>query len=613
MKSFGTKRGQTGGFTGEYDRMLAARVASPDQLSVVWSAGSIASASPQASGVRGSYSLDIIRYPADINLGEALNLRRTGQLGLPNLSGRTVYSSTVSEYSERTRILALTGEHLAMRDDELAQWLIDAERQMTRGTDNHPLFETSIEDTVCTIGRLPNGQVTMTEVPRAHVTAVRNRFRPLVARSGGDDLDLTIETPVRCVARYFLTAMPEGEDAQRAGKETEVTAFLLIGKAGFSWGLWSPRYGLFNEYSFLAPKELSGTLRQKAGASDDSAALNAYVNKAFDQLYLQLTAERLDQLQLSSYSQVVWACETGLADVIRPIATRHDSESGIECFQIPVPVDEAGAAGLLFGTFAFGDTAPAGAQILPQVDLSKDLLALADSEEVERRHLQEQQIRKQRSRAVMTLLAAPVIATAVILGLTAGLIREQIGLTVREVQADSRTTELKPALDRRRSYEANLQWYQEFITQVSALRRQQPVGIGLLYELNKNYPLAADSSFYVSEMKLTPAGGVELKGLSRNKDAIATFLKSLEFAGGEQSGSRLFGNLAYEVQEGAPQNVTARPSTTSLPGATSANAPPGVVAWSMRGNYLPMVEFAPPDPNKKPPPAPAATPAPPAS
>jgi hypothetical protein len=611
MKSFGTKRGRTAGFTGEYDRMLAERAAAPDQLSVVWSSGSIASASPQSTGVRGSYSLDIIRYPADVNLGEALDLRRTGQLGLPNLSERTVYSTVVSEYSERTRILALTGEQLAMRNDELAQWLVDAERQMIRGTDNHPLFETSIEDTVCTIGRLPNGQVTMTEVPRVHVNSVRDKFR--FARAG-DSLDLTIETPVRCVARYFLTAMPEGENAQRPGKETEVTAFLLVGKAGFSWGLWSPRYGLFNEYSFLAPKELSASLGQKAEASEQQTGLNAYVNKAFDQLFLQLTAERLDHMQLASYAQVVWACETGLADVIRPIATRHDSESGIECFQIPVPVDEAAAAGLLFGTFAFGDTAPAGAQILPQVDLSKDLLALADTEEVERRHLQEQQIRKQRSRAVMTLLAAPVIATAVIVALTASLFREQIGLTVREVQADSRTTELKPALDRRKSYEANLKWYQEFITQVSALRRQQPVGIGLLYELNKNYPLGTDPSFYVSEMKLTPAGAVELKGLSRNKDAIATFLKSLEFAGGEQSGSRLFGNLAYEVQEGVPPNVAAKPGVASLPGA-AVNAPPGVVAWRMSGNYLPMVEFAPPDPNKKPPAAPAATsaPAPPAS
>lgn len=616
--SFGARRVRTAGFYGDHERMLAERASSPDQLSVVWSSESIASASPQSSGVRGSYSLDIVRYPADVNLGEALNLRRTGQLGLSQMSDRTVYSSTVPEYSERTRILALTGEQLAMRDDELAEWLISAEEQMIRGTDNFPLFETALENTVCSIGRLPNGQVTMTEVPRAHVNALRERFRSFASAVHGEQIDLTVETPVRCVARYFLTATPEGETAQRPGREPELTAFLLIGRGGFSWGLWSPMYGLFNEYSFLAPKDLMPSSRGsgKRGISPTDEVspekLDAYVHKAFDQLYLQLTQERLTQMQLSSYAQVVWACETGLAEAITPVAAEYEQKSGIESFHIAVPVDEAAAAGLLFGTFAFGDTAPAGAQIVPQVDLAHDLLAFADSEEVERRRLQEQAIRKQRNRAAMALIAAPVIALAVLLALTASLVREQVILAFREASADAKTAELKPALDRRRSYESNLKWYQEFITQVSALRRQQPVGIGLLYQLNENYPLSADPAFYVSEMKLGPAGNVELKGLARNKDAVAAFLKALEFAGGQESGSRLFSNLAYEVQEGTPQTVAGRTAGPTLGGSQIQGVAPGIVAWTMRGNYVPMVEFAPPDPNKKPP-APAPAPAQPAS
>jgi hypothetical protein len=609
--NIGQKGRRPGAFTTEHDRMAEMRAASPDQMSVVWAAGNVASASPQSAGVGGSYSLDIVRYPAGAALGEALNLRRTTQLGLPALSQRTVLSTTVSDYSERTRVLALTGEQLAMRNDELAQWLIEAERRMTRGTDDHPLFETSIEDTVCAIGRLPNGQVAMTEVPRANVNAIRERFRSIVPGATGSTGHLTIETPVRSVARYFLTAMPEGEQSMRPSAQREVTAFLLIGREGFSWGLWAPAFGLFSEYSFLAPKDVWSS----AEAAADDPALNAYVHKAFDQLNAQLTSERLDELGSHSYAQVVVACEPGLGHMVAETSREFESRSGIEYFQIPVPADEAAAAGLLFGTFAFGDTAPAGAQLLPQVDLSQDLLALADSEEVERREMQERQIRRQRSRAALALLAAPVMAAAVLLALTASLFREQIGLAIRESRADAQTVELKPALDRRRSYEANLKWYQEFITQVSALRRQQPVGIGLLHELNKTYPMAGDPSFYVSEMKLNPSGALELRGLSRNKDAIAVFLKSLEFAGGAESGSRLFGNLAYEVQEGTVQQTPNVPGAT-LAGATVSNAPPGVVAWSLRGNYVPMAEFAPPDPNKKPavpPPATGAAPAAPAA
>jgi hypothetical protein len=175
---------------------------------------------------------------------------------------------------------------------------------------------------------------------------------------------------------------------------------------------------------------------------------------------------------------------------------------------------------------------------------------------------------------------------------------------VRDARATARTQELKPALDRRNSYEANLKWYQEFIKQVSRLRRQQPVGIGLLYQLNSNYPFAVDPSFYVSDMKLLPTGGVEMKGYARNKDAVASFLKSLEFAGGPESGSRLFGNLAYEVQETPPPTAAAptagQPAAPVMAGSSlsAKQGRPGVIVWSIKGNYLPMEEFAPPAPVK---------------
>jgi hypothetical protein len=148
------------------------------------------------------------------------------------------------------------------------------------------------------------------------------------------------------------------------------------------------------------------------------------------------------------------------------------------------------------------------------------------------------------------------------------------------------------------------------------LRKQQPVGIGLLYQLDSNYPVTIDPSFYVSEMRMSPKGDLEIKGLARNKDAIASFLKALEFAGGSESGSRLFSNLTYEVQEGAPAqaNVAGRPGAPAITGSTltSSNVAPGVIAWSLRGNYLPVAGLVPPDPAAKPPGqppgAPAATP-----
>jgi hypothetical protein len=139
---------------------------------------------------------------------------------------------------------------------------------------------------------------------------------------------------------------------------------------------------------------------------------------------------------------------------------------------------------------------------------------------------------------------------------------------------------------------------------VSLLRKQQPIPKNLLYQLDSNYPFAIDPSFYVSEMRMSDRGVLEIKGLAKDKDAIAQFLKSLEFAGGEASGSRLFGNLAYEVQEGVPQTATTgqRPTLPQMSGSTltGTNVAPGIVSWTMRGIYLPVAEIAPPDPNAKP-------------
>ena len=575
---------------------------SPDQLSVVWSDGEAVAASPQP-GPGGTYSIDVARFPADFNLGATLEIRRRNQLGLPQLSPRTVLATVAPNFGERTRILALDGERLAYDEDTLSEWLVNAEQQMLLGTDNHPIFETSLEDTASSISRLPNGQVTLTETPREYVNAVRERMRSIVGGSGGP-LNLIVETPVRCAARFFLARLPEGADIRRPGKESEVTAFLLVNRAGFSIGLWAPRTGLFSEYSFLSSRELS-----EADVSEER--LDAYIKQALDQLFLQLSPDRLDALELSSYAQIVWASEAGLEERVAPIAHEYGEKSGIEFFHIPIPADEAIANGLLLGSFSFGNPEAIGPRVLPVVNLARDLLVHADTEEVERRRLEQLEALKRRNRTIFAILAAPVIAFALLAAFAADIVRERVYLAFREASADQEAARLKPALDRRKSYEANLIWYQEFVKQVSLLRKQQPVGTSLLYQLDSNYPFNIDPSFYISEMRLNPKGEIEVKGLAKNKDAIAAFLRSLEFAGGAESGSRLFGNLAYEVQEGVAQQANAqRPNLPQMPGSTlvATNAAPGVVTWSLKGIYLPVAAIAPPDPNAKPgaPGAPAA-------
>ncbi|MBK6750348.1 MAG: hypothetical protein IPG67_10130 [Acidobacteria bacterium] len=577
---------------------------SPDQAALVWiNAGEAVAASPVTGGTARDIQIDLVRYRSDSDLISALDEHRTRDLGLPAFSQNTHFITSVADYSERTRILALDGERLALDDHDLLDWLINAEKQMLLGTDHHPVFETSLESTACSLRRLPNGQISMTEVPRLYVDSLAARMRTLA----GGRIDLTIETPLRAIARYFLTATDKGSAARRPGKDAEVTAFLMINRSGYSFGLWSPRCGFFSEDAFLAPDEITRRRRgarrepakeiKDAHPGEDRESVEAYVRQAFDQLSLQMTTEKLKSLQLTTYAQVGWVCESGLDDIARRLSTEWENKTGVDYIALEKPVDEAVASGLLLGSYASGGDAVAGSEILPSIDLARDILALADSEESERRREDEARLEIRRDRAAMAVFAAPLIVAGFLMALVAGGIVSYMITSIRDSRADARTLELRPAVERRRTYESSLKWYQEFIGQVSQLRRQQPVGLGMLRELNKSFPFTIDPSFYVSDLKLTEKGEVEIKGMARSKDAVASFIKSLEFAGGAESGTRLFSNLAYEVQEVAPVLTAAgQVKAPSIAGSTLTNniaAAPGVVVWSIKGNYLPMAEFGP--------------------
>ena len=583
---------------------------SPNQLAVVWTAaGELVAVSPILDGTAEDLKMDLARFRADLNLSSSLDQHRTLELGLPSISNDTHILTTVSDYSERTRMLALDGEKLALDDHQLLDWLIKAEKQMLLGTDNHPIFETSLENTACTIQRLPNGQISMTEVPRNYVDSLITRVRVLNGGRSFTADNLTIETPLRAIARYFLTATRAGKDTLHPGKNAEVTAFLMINRSGYSFGLWSPKCGLFSEDAFLAPDEISRrrrtAKREQVNEKDtadrghvvESQSVEMYVRQAFDQLSLQMSSDKLTKLQLSTYAQIVWSCESGLAEEARAISEEWEAKTGIEHVPLNVPVDETVAKGLMLGSYSFGEERVAGADIVPTIDLAHDILVLANSEESGRLREEEARLAVRRDHAAVMVFAAPLIVAGLLLALAASLVVTLFVDSWRDGRAEAKTLELRPAVERRRAYEASLKWYKEFIIEVSQLRRQQPVGIGLLRELDGNYPLGLDPAFFVSDLKLTPSGDVEIKGLARNKDAIASFLKSLEFASGTTSGTRSFSNLTYEVQEVLPaSSVTGQVRVPGLTGTnlgTNGTAAPGVVVWSIKGNYQPMAEFAP--------------------
>ncbi len=592
------------GIGSESDPLLAERALSADQLALVWNTvGEMVAAYPLPRA-EGASRIRVLRFPSDVDLAAALSTRRAKEAGLPALSAKTHFTTSVADYSELTRILALDGEQLAYSDEALLDWLIGAEKDMVPGIDNHPVFDTSLEDTACSVTRLPNGQVSITEASRQHIQALAARVRSVVGEQPSAKIDLCVETPLRSAARYFLCETSEGAEMLRPGNENQVSAFLLVNKNGYSLGLWSPAYGLFSEYAFLAPDEITRTERgtdeiiptpKIAGRTAAATPTEEYVRHAFEQVLAQAPPAMLAGPPVEDFSKVVWVAEHGLDEIAELIAAECAVRTGVEFIGMSVPAEDAVASGLLLGSYSFGQLPVDGNEVIATVDLVRDILFVSDAERYERQLEEEAKLQNRRSRAATLMFAVPVIVAALLSAFAVELFVSNLMTARRESIADDRTRELKPAVDRRNSYEANLKWYREFVTEVTSLRRQQPVGIGMLFQLNSNYPFSIDPAFYVSEMKLSNAGEVEIKGLAKSKDGVAAFLKSLEYAGGAESGSRLFSGLAYEVQETTPVVSAGQPAQATPTGSTLSTAAvaPGVVVWSIKGNYLPMAEFAP--------------------
>src|SRR5436190_421991 len=122
MKSAFGKNESEFGFGVEFDPEFAEVASSSDQFAAVWNnVGEVVSASPSGSGSAGSYPMAIVRHTSDAALSSASGSQ---------LSKNTRYLTAAYEYSERTRILALDGEKLSLSDEELLEWLVNAERQM---------------------------------------------------------------------------------------------------------------------------------------------------------------------------------------------------------------------------------------------------------------------------------------------------------------------------------------------------------------------------------------------------------------------------------------------------------------------------------------------------
>jgi Tfp pilus assembly protein PilN len=365
-----------------------------------------------------------------------------------------------------------------------------------------------------------------------------------------DRARIRLETRTRCNMRVWLS---NGVDV-----DTCNTAFLTVGAGGYAMGLWSPHSGYIYETEE----------RFERGASLEMMAAHTR-----DVLIKFIAPSSVAQLGLDFVGRVVVsavpALEDHLLQVLREAPELHHAL--IEAIRLNYSTDRATegdgldyATALALGALIETDSpSPVDLSVTPQEQLEQ----FSESHKI----IEVAQVQKIARKARLAM-AAPVIVIAAFLATTWFQNRAEALRISSNIEAEKQTAgQLKQATEDYESSKKNFGMFRSLLDNLISLRQRQPATHQLLRDLDTRWP--RDASWYVAEVNLKGTN-VEIKGRTRNEQAITAFAKTLEFSDG------LFTNILTN------NNVAG----TSLTG-TSATAMPqssNVIEFTVRANYSPM-------------------------
>jgi Tfp pilus assembly protein PilN len=407
-----------------------------------------------------------------------------------------------------------------------------------------------------TYSRTPDRLLTLTQAETADIAdTLRKANAWLDAQRAThvkqeDRARIRLETRTRCNMRVWLSS---GVDV-----DTGNTAFLTIGAGGYAMGLWSPHSGYIYETEE----------RFERGASLEMIAAHTR-----DVLIKFIAPSSLAQLGLEVVGRVVVsaipALEAHLFQVLREAPELH--HASIEGLRLNYSKDRATEGdGLDYATaLALGalleteSTSPVDLSVNPQEQLEQ----LSESHKIIE-VAQEQKI----ARKARLAMAAPVIVIAAFLTATWFQNRAE-GLRIgSNIETEKQTAaQLKQATEDYESSKKNFGMFRSLLDSLISLRQRQPATHQLLTDLDIRWP--QDASWYIAEVNVKGTN-VEIKGRTRNEQAITAFAKTLEFSDG------LFTNILTN------NNVagTSLTGTSTTPSFLSSN----VIEFIVRANYSPM-------------------------
>lgn len=407
-----------------------------------------------------------------------------------------------------------------------------------------------------TYSRTPDRLLTLTQAETADIADTLRKANAWLDTQRATHLKqedrarIRLETRTRCNMRLWLSS---GVDV-----DTCNTAFLTVGAGGYAMGLWSPHSGYIYETEE----------RFERGASLEMIAAHTR-----DVLIKFIAPSSLAQLGLDFVGRVVVSAVPALEDhlfqVLREAPELHHAL--IEGIRLNHSTDRATEGDEL----DYATTLALGALIETELPSPVDL-SVTPQEQLEQfseshKIIEVAQVQKIARKARLAM-AAPVIVIAAFLATTWFQNRAEALRISSNIETEKQTAaQLKQATEDYESSKKNFGMFRSLLDNLISLRQRQPATHQLLRDLDTRWP--RDASWYVAEVNVKGTN-VEIKGRTRNEQAITAFAKTLEFSDG------LFTNILTN------NNVAG----TSLTG-TSATATPqssNVIEFTVRANYSPM-------------------------
>ena len=389
--------------------------------------------------------------------------------------------------------------------------------------------------------RTPDARIVVTQVEALAVTEIVRRTDQWLddqqpEHTQPQEKTLRAETRTRAITRLWRASLG---DIQPTG----TAAILVIGDNDYAIGLWSEQTGLVYETEELF---------------EPGAGIEIKCQHARDVFTKFVAPASLAKLKLPEVTNAVLSAADGYADSMLALLNESSELDGIRIEHVSINIGDATRldqpTAFAIGSLLDHETIPAcNLAVTPQMRL----------DEIEReRNLKDRTANSHKARAAVLAILIPlvaVIAFTMAAWMDNGI--EHVRLNSRINEETLTGQKLAQANSDYESSKANFAAFHSLLDNLITLRQRQPAAHQLLSDLNQRWP--QDPTWYISEINVKGAN-VEIKGKTKNEQAITSFAKSLEFSNGLFTGILTRNNVEGNSPNSAPQQQNQPPRSSVI-------------------------------------------------